>query len=206
MRPGTGLRARARKHRALHECDVNVASRRTSYGHEEIQAEISALNPKTSIDDDMLHLVCRIRLPFRRATRMRSSRAALLVLLLFFLPDLLSLSGILSRRPPPATLHSSFQRVYITAIHWNNEVVLRSNWNKAVLELAKHLGPENIYISIYESGSWDDSKGALRSLDAELGQLGVPQTVILDKTTHADELANPRHRQDGLIHPGPRKS
>ena len=135
------------------------------------------------------HLVCRI--PFRRATRMRSSRAILLVLLLSFLLDFLSLSRILSRRPPPATVHSPVQRIYITAIHWNNEVVLKSNWNKAVLELAKHLGPENIYISIYESGSWDDSKGALRSLDAELGQLGVPRTVILDETTHADELATP---------------
>ncbi|KAA6410976.1 MAG: polysaccharide export (CAP59) [Lasallia pustulata] len=122
---------------------------------------------------------------------MRSSRAILLVLLLSFLLDFLSLSRILSRRPPPATVHSPVQRIYITAIHWNNEVVLQSNWNKAVLELAKHLGPENIYISIYESGGWDDSKGALRSLDAELGQLGVPRTVILDETTHADELATP---------------
>lgn len=137
------------------------------------------------------HLGCRIHLPFRRATRMRYMRATLVLLLLFFFVDLVSLSWILSRQPSPLTPHSSqpVKRVYIASIHWNNEIVLRSNWNKAVLDLAKHLGPENIYISIYESGSWDDSKGALRLLDAELGQLGVPRTIILDETTHADELA-----------------
>lgn len=139
------------------------------------------------------HLARGIHLPFRRATRLRYLRATLVVFLIFFFGDILSLSWLLSRQPPPAPLHSSqpVDRIYIASIHWNNELVLRSNWNKAVLELAKHLGPENIYISIYESGSLDDSKGALRLLDAELGQLGVPRTVILDETTHADELAKP---------------
>lgn len=124
---------------------------------------------------------------------MRYIRAALLLFLLFFFVDLLSLSWILSRQPTPATPPSSrpAERIYIASIHWNNELVLRSNWSKAVLELAQHLGPGNIYISLYESGSRDDSKGALRLLDADLGQLSVPRTVILDETTHADELARP---------------
>jgi len=30
-----------------------------------------------------------------------------------------------------------------------------------------------VYISIIESGSWDDTKGALGELDKELGELGV---------------------------------
>lgn len=81
-------------------------------------------------------------------------------------------------------------RVYIASIHWNNEKILRSNWTNAVLELAESLGPEHIYISIYESGSWDDSKGALSLLDAELEKIGVQRTIILEpRRTHAEEIA-----------------
>ncbi|KAI4122946.1 MAG: hypothetical protein LQ347_006325, partial [Umbilicaria vellea] len=138
-------------------------------------------------------LACGLHIPFRRTIRTRYTRAALLLFLLFFFVDLLSLSWIFSRQPAPAVLPSGqpAERIYIASIHWNNELILRSNWSKAVLELAQHLGPENIYISMYESGSRDDSKGALRLLDTELGQLGVPRTVTLDETTHADELAKP---------------
>ena len=60
-----------------------------------------------------------------------------------------------------------------------------------MLNLAKHVGSENIYVSIYESGSWDGSKRSLRDLDDELGKLGIRRTVILENTTHADELAKP---------------
>lgn len=56
------------------------------------------------------------------------------------------------------------------------------------MDLAKHVGPNNIYVSVYESGSWDDSKGALRLLDRRLEELGVQRTIVLDETTHVDEL------------------
>jgi len=65
---------------------------------------------------------------------------------------------------------------------------MRSHWNSAVVNLIKALGPENVYVSIYESGSWDDSKGALRDLDTELAHLGVRKTIVLDETTHLDEI------------------
>lgn len=80
------------------------------------------------------------------------------------------------------------QRVFIASTHWNNEAILRSHWNSAVLSLSKHLGPENVFVSIVESGSWDDSKGALRELDADLGAIGVKRKLVLEDTTHADEM------------------
>ncbi len=83
------------------------------------------------------------------------------------------------------------QKIYIASIHWNNEEIIRSNWTNAVLELAETLGPENVYISIYESGSWDDSKGALKLLDAELEQRGVQRTITLEPRTHVEEIAAP---------------
>ena len=89
------------------------------------------------------------------------------------------------------------QKVFIASIHWNNEPILRSNWNLAVLDLVDYFGPENVYISIYESGSWDQSKDALRSLDKSLEEKGVRRAVKLNETTHADELKQPA--TDGWI-------
>ena len=83
------------------------------------------------------------------------------------------------------------QQIFLASTHWNNEAIIRGHWNAAVLELVQEIGVENIYISIYESGGWDDTKGALRELDFELGRLGVSKTIILDETTHIDEIGKP---------------
>lgn len=58
-----------------------------------------------------------------------------------------------------------------------------------MVETVKVLGPENVYVSVYESGSWDDSKGALRVLNATLETIGVRRSIILDDSTHLDEIA-----------------
>jgi hypothetical protein len=80
------------------------------------------------------------------------------------------------------------EKVFIASIHWNNEKILRSHWVPAILELVAHLGEKNVYVSVQESGSWDDSKGALKELDEALEQAGVRRRIILDDTTHADEI------------------
>ncbi|KAL2193643.1 glycosyltransferase family 69 protein [Corynascus similis CBS 632.67] len=82
-------------------------------------------------------------------------------------------------------------RVYIASLHWNNEEILRSEWNKAVLDLVKTFGANNVFVSVYESGSWDDSKGALRELDRELEVMGVSRKIILDHETHKDLISHP---------------
>ena len=129
--------------------------------------------------------------PFRRSTRSRHTRALALIIAVLCSIDLLYLiwtrqasyseqsNGVLKKKPT----------VYIASIHWNNEQVLRSNWTTAVLELAEAFGPDSIYISVYESGSWDDSKGALKLLDTELEKMGVQRTISLEPNTHADEIA-----------------
>ena len=66
-----------------------------------------------------------------------------------------------------------------------------------MLDLVDYFGVENVYVSVYESGSWDDSKGALRALDNDLEKKGVQRTVTLNDTTHADELKQPA--TDGWI-------
>ena len=130
---------------------------------------------------------------FRRSTRFRLIRASWILFLIFCSIDLVWLSWILRQNdsalkklPPVPT-----DRIYIASIHWNNEKILRSHWNTAVLDLVQHLGIDNVFVSVYESGSWDDSKGALRSLDAELQKLGVQREINMNTTTHQDEIERP---------------
>ena len=136
-----------------------------------------------------------LRVSYRRSTSSRWLRALLLLSTVIVFIDLLSL--ILTRRSqsvahktkPP---NVQGQRIFIASIHWNNEYILRSNWNEAVVNLVKYFGPENVYISIHESGSYlDDTKGALRELDGQLEGLGVKRMITLDETTHADEMRKP---------------
>ncbi len=90
-------------------------------------------------------------------------------------------------------------RVYIASLHWNNEKILRSEWNKGVVELVETLGPENVFVSVYESGSWDDSKGALRELDQALEKTGVGKKIVLDDETHKDLIASQPPDEEGWI-------
>ncbi|OKL58986.1 hypothetical protein UA08_05765 [Talaromyces atroroseus] len=81
------------------------------------------------------------------------------------------------------------QRIFISSTHWNNEAILRSHWNTALVQLVKSLGPENVFVSIIESGSWDGTKNALHDLDDALGQMGVKRSISMSETTHSDEIA-----------------
>jgi hypothetical protein len=83
------------------------------------------------------------------------------------------------------------ERIYITALHWNNEWILRTAWISALVELATAVGRENVFVSIQESGSWDDTKGALRFLDSQLALHDIPRRIVLDDTTHLDEISKP---------------
>ncbi|KAJ5557658.1 polysaccharide export protein (CAP59) [Penicillium frequentans] len=80
-------------------------------------------------------------------------------------------------------------RIYVASIHWNNEEILRSHWNDAILHLAEEVGSENMFLSIFESGSWDGTKSALRDLDRALDALGVARNITMSEKTHHDEVS-----------------
>ena len=131
-----------------------------------------------------------LRPSLRRSPQSRLLRAAFLISIIALFIDLLTIAAR-RHRATPATYSIPDvrgQKVFIASIHWNNERILRSTWNNAVLDLVQYFGRENVYISIYESGSWDDTKGALTLLDKELGKKDVPRLIVLDETTHAREL------------------
>jgi len=97
------------------------------------------------------------------------------------------------------------ERIYIASVNWNNEIILRSHWSQAVRDLAWKLGPENVYISIYESGSYDNTKGALMDLDVELDRLRVPRNITLSHVTHEDEINMPTGDKGWIVTPQGRK-
>lgn len=121
------------------------------------------------------------------------NRLLRIFLIVFFACNLIELHLILRRISEVEIIYRDQprrrERIYIASVNWNNEIILRSHWSQALLELAWKLGPENVYISIYESGSYDNTKGALMELDMELERLQVPHTITLSPITHEDEMA-----------------
>lgn len=130
-----------------------------------------------------------------RRTRNRYLRAVLLALALFTLFDLFSLSSSrrgVARPSEPVLIRSlKSERFFLASIHWNNAAILSSNWTTSLLSLTERLGPKNVYVSILESGSWDESKAVLKELDSRLEALGVRKTIILSQSTHKDEMEKP---------------
>ncbi|SPN96873.1 related to polysaccharide export protein (CAP59) [Cephalotrichum gorgonifer] len=130
----------------------------------------------------------------RRALRSRALRLALVLFIFFNAAEVLLVRRNLLLSDPPAAEREFAaaaprrERVYIASMHWNNAKVLKRHWNDAVVGLAGALGPENVFVSVYESGSWDGSKEALKELDARLEALGAPRNITLSNRTHRDEI------------------
>lgn len=144
---------------------------------------------------------------FRRAlVRNRIVRSLLILLIAWNLVELhlvlrrITETDIIYREQP-----RRHERIYIAMVNWNNEYTLRSHLSKAITELAWKLGAENIFISVYESGSYDDTKGALADLDAELDRLNVPRNITMSHVTHEDEIAAPPQGEGWIVTPRGKK-
>lgn len=124
------------------------------------------------------------------ALRRRSIKQTLiLTFVLFHIFEITQILRCLSRPLGTEPVAQRSERVYIASLHWNNENILRNHWNNGIVALANALGRENVFISVYESGSWDDSKGALRELDMALEVHQIRRNITLSETTHLDEIS-----------------
>lgn len=127
------------------------------------------------------------------------------LLLIFIAWNLIELHLILRRISEKEVIYREQprrqERIYIASINWNNELILRSHLSQAILELAWKLGPDNVYISIYESGSYDNTKGALLDLEVELERLRIPRNITLSPVTHEDEIAAPPGDEGWIVTP-----
>lgn len=144
----------------------------------------------------------------RRSRFPRLSRRVLqTVFVLFLIWTAAEVTGVQRRLSPLVPVDERIsrksqlqsERVFVVGIHWNNEWILRNYWNQAVADLAQTLGPENVYLSIYESGSYDNTKGALVELDRMLDPLGVPRNITLSEVTHQDEIVHLSSTGDGWL-------
>ena len=92
------------------------------------------------------------------------------------------------------------EKIFITSLPWNNEIIFRTHLTNQIRDLVHALGIHNVYISIYENGSYDGTKDALRDLHRELEALGVRNRVTLDETSHADIVrTRPTEPKEGWI-------
>ena len=92
------------------------------------------------------------------------------------------------RKLPHATA-SNPPKLFIASTHWNNARILRNHWNSQILQISEYFGRENVFVSIYESGSWDDSRAALRELGDALQAMQVLHQIELDPVTHQDKIS-----------------
>lgn len=125
---------------------------------------------------------------FQLKRRYTTRKFAFLLLLLLTLFE----TGEVLRCQPRRTyepVSRSPEKIYIASQHWNNAELLRSRWNDAVVALARTLGQDNVFVAIHESGSWDDSKGALREPDTMLGRHGIRRDITMSNVTHVDEMS-----------------
>jgi hypothetical protein len=106
---------------------------------------------------------------------------------IFDIPHVLRCPVNLADESPHPTQQS--ERIYIASILWNDEAILHGHWVNAILDLAKVLGQEHVFVSAYESGSWDSSKALLRDLDKTLNAHGIRHNITLSNVTHADVLS-----------------
>ncbi|KIW99782.1 uncharacterized protein Z518_10710 [Rhinocladiella mackenziei CBS 650.93] len=90
----------------------------------------------------------------------------------------------LSTLPSPA----QNQKIFICAQFWTNAKIIQDRWGQALLDLVGVLGTENVFVSIYESGSLDNTKDVLKILDRVLEENKISRSIVLDPTTHADEV------------------
>ena len=142
---------------------------------------------------------------FARTLRRRSTKQVIVLALLLF--HVFEIAQILRCHSNPTIddVAPRPERVYIASLHWNNERILRSHWNDAVVALANALGRDNVFITVYESGSWDDSKGALKELDLALGAHNIRRNITLSHTTHRDEMSVSTRGQGWVDTPRGRK-
>lgn len=91
------------------------------------------------------------------------------------------------------------EKIFIASIHRNSEKIL-PDWNEAIVSLAKTIGPENVFVSVYENGSWDKTQSMLKDLDKQLEALSVGRNITLDSQSRAKLLAGPpKERESGWV-------
>ncbi|KAJ7157957.1 cryptococcal mannosyltransferase 1-domain-containing protein [Mycena crocata] len=88
----------------------------------------------------------------------------------------------LANRVPKREGYGAGEKVYIAAMFYNNMGVL-PYWIQEMNKVIYYLGPDNVFVSIVESNSWDGTADRLDEYDKELEIMGVARRVIRRDTS-----------------------
>ncbi|KPI36039.1 uncharacterized protein AB675_1662 [Cyphellophora attinorum] len=96
------------------------------------------------------------------------------------------------------------QKIFICTQVWTNAEVVYYRWGDAIIDMVEALGPENVFLSIYESGSLDNTKEMLEFLERQLEQRfpTLRKEIRMENTTHEDEMNVGPYDGNGNPRPG----
>ncbi|KAL8835215.1 MAG: hypothetical protein Q9170_003411 [Blastenia crenularia] len=80
--------------------------------------------------------------------------------------------------------------VFLASSLWNSGALLQDHWIPSLLQVAGDLEAAKIsvFISIYESGSWDSTKSILRQLKLTLDDKSIQNEIVIDDTSHEEVI------------------
>ncbi|KAJ7692270.1 cryptococcal mannosyltransferase 1-domain-containing protein [Mycena rosella] len=88
----------------------------------------------------------------------------------------------LANRVPKREGYGTGEKIFIAASFYNNELVL-PYWTTEITKLINYLGSDNVFVSIVESYSSDNSPALLRKFDQKLEVMGVPHRILTQDTS-----------------------
>ncbi|KAF8547495.1 glycosyltransferase family 69 protein [Imleria badia] len=80
--------------------------------------------------------------------------------------------------------YANQEKIFIAAMFSNNEKVI-PYWSDSIIKVIHYLGEDNIFVSILESGSDDQSPALLQQLDDRLGAMNVQRRILMQDTAIA---------------------
>jgi hypothetical protein len=167
--------------------------------------------PETTVQRDHKPVVSRMsksRLSFTNAVRfarsLRRRRVRVSLFILFaasiYLMLILPISLWRTHRNDVAAYDASIAhlpkpRVFVAAMLANCAPLLSKYWIPALLGLVDQLGPDNVFVSILENGSQDETRSLLVELQTNLTQRRVPYSIRFEE----DFRDGKTFQKDGLL-------
>jgi hypothetical protein len=94
----------------------------------------------------------------------------------------------LSRSSAICSTNSPAEKIFIAAMFYNNENVI-PYWSDSIIKAIHYLGPDNVFVSVVESRSEDQSPALLQQLDDRLDAMHVQRRIL----THDETITKPNH-------------
>ncbi|KAF8202750.1 cryptococcal mannosyltransferase 1-domain-containing protein [Mycena galopus ATCC 62051] len=88
----------------------------------------------------------------------------------------------LANRIPKPEGYGTGEKIFIAAMFYNNGPVL-PYWIKEFTKVIYYLGPENVFVSIVESNSGDNTAELLRGFDKTLEEMEVERRILIGDTS-----------------------